>query len=354
MKYDSTRRQERAGIVDSTKHVERAINEDSNMYEERAKKMDSARKPERAKKQDRNIKHERAKQQARREGAGSGTRSVAMDNEKVRKLDKDIRRAAAEGLSRQEARYLVDMYYQIQEHRIATAAQGRALGEAGEPNGVIEYLTAELAVLEAEIKKALLAYAGADPVGRWSLSICGIGPVIAAGLLAHIDIEKAPTAGHVWSFAGLYPGQEWKKGQKRPWNAALKTLCWKIGESFVKVSGNEKDVYGKVYRRRKEFEQGMNERGDYAAQAAEKLEGGRIGKDTAAREWYSQGKLPPAHIHSRAKRYATKLFLAHWHQVAYEARYGERAPNPYPVAIGDHAHEIAAPAWERPERPGRQ
>jgi hypothetical protein len=41
-------------------------------------------------------------------------------------------------------------------------------------------------------------------------------------------------------------------------------LCFLIGESFVKVSNNERDVYGKVYRARKEREVTRNAAGDYA------------------------------------------------------------------------------------------
>ena len=274
-----------------------------------------------------------------------------MEHEKVERLSKDVKQAAA-GLSQQEARYLVDSYYQIQEHRLAAAAQSRSLAKTEEPNALVGYLAAELAVLEGEIKKALSVYAAGDPVGAWSLSICGIGPVLAAGLLAHIDIEKAPTAGHIWSFAGLDPGAEWKKGQKRPWNAALKVLCWKIGGSFVKVSGNPSDVYGRFYKERKEYEQGRNEAGVYAAQAARKLKDDKIGKNTVAYKWYLQGKLPPAHIQQRAERYATKLFIAHWHHVAYRERYGEDPPKPYPIAVLGHAHEIAVPNLAPASAPG--
>ena len=271
-----------------------------------------------------------------------------MDFNKVTRLQKDIRQAAST-LSKTEARYLVDCYYQTQEHRIATAAQSRTLSKSGEPNAVIDYLTGELSVLENEIKKALQTYAENDPVGRWSLSVCGIGPVLAAGLLAHIDIEKAPTAGHIWSFAGLEPNTKWEKGQKRPWNASLKVICWKIGQSFVKVSSNDKDIYGKLWKDRKEYEMAKNEAGDYAEQAALKLTQFKIGKDTEAYKWYAQGKLPPAHIQQRTERYATKIFLAHWQHVAYFERYGSDPPKPYAIAILGHAHEILVPNYVKYE-----
>ena len=78
-------------------------------------------------------------------------------------------------------------------------------------------------------------------------------------------------------YAGMDPRSTWEKGQKRPWNAQLKVLCWKLGESFVKVSGNEKAFYGRIYKERKALEMAKNEAGEYAAQAAAKLEKFKIG-----------------------------------------------------------------------------
>jgi len=175
------------------------------------------------------------------------------------------------------------------------------------------------------------------------LSIVGIGPVLAAGLLAHIDIEKAPTAGHIWSFAGLNPNTTWGKGEKRPWNAKLKVLCWKIGQSFVKVSNRENDVYGHIYKERKELEMGRNEAGEYAEQAKNKLATTKIGKDTEAYKWYSEGKLPLGHIQQRAERYATKIFLSHLHEVMYINHFGEKPPKPFAIEILGHAHKIYVP-----------
>jgi hypothetical protein len=266
----------------------------------------------------------------------------------ITKLSRDIK-AAAETLSRDEIRFLVDAYYMMQEDRKRSANQVRSLAESKEPHEVIAWLAGNTATLERNIKTVLERYTDADRVGSWSRSILGIGPVIAAGLLAHIDIEKAPTVGHIWRFAGLDPTVEWGKGQKRPWNASLKTLCWKIGESFVKVSSLESDVYGKVYLQRKTEEQAHNDAGDFKDQALRKLEKVKIGKDTEAYGHYSSGKLPPAHIHSRAKRYAVKLFVSHWHHVAYEVRYGTAPPKPYILTQEGHVHFLKPPGWPMSE-----
>ena len=177
-------------------------------------------------------------------------------------------------------------------------------------------------------------------------SIVGIGPVIAAGLMCHIDIEKAPTVGHIWRFAGLDPTTIWEKKQKRPWNAKLKTLTWKISESFVKTCNHADSFYGPLYQERKVKEQANNDAGLYADQAKAKLEKFKIGKDTEAYGYYSKGFLPPAHIHARAKRWTVKLFLSHLDFVDHNLRYGVDPPKPYILTPqGGHAHEIKAPNW---------
>lgn len=271
--------------------------------------------------------------------------SDTIDLESVNRLTRDLK-AAATSMTADEARYLVDAYYSMQANRIRAANQVRALAESTEPHATIAWLQDNADLLERNIRTALGAYAAAAVPGRWAQSICGIGPVISAGLLAHIDVTKAPTVGHIWRFAGLDPTVSWDRGQKRPWNASLKTLCWKIGESFVKVSTNDDDVYGHLYVERKAYEIARNDRGDLAEQAAAKLARFKIGKSTDAYKAYSAGKLPPAHIHARAKRWAVKLFLAHYHAVAYRANFGTEAPKPYILTReGGHAHEIGCPNW---------
>lgn len=265
----------------------------------------------------------------------------------ISRLSRDLREAAVT-LTDDEARFLVDSYYMMQDARLRADGQLRALGESEEPNSVLSWLGEQNRTLENQVKGALDRYSNGHPIGRWMRSITGIGPVIAAGLLAHIDIERCATAGNIWSFAGLNPLAEWKKGEKRPWNARLKVLCWKLGESFVKVSGNESDYYGKIYAARKKLETERNEAGAFAEQAALILTKRKIGKDTDAFKAYSVGRLPPAHIHARAKRYAVKLFLAHLHEV-WRKHAGLPVPLPYPIVFLGHAHIIPPPNQiERP------
>lgn len=262
--------------------------------------------------------------------------------EPIQKLGSDLR-AAARLLGRNEARYLVDLYYQYQHFRIASAAQIRS--QIGEPSGVLRWTMDQTETIETTIKSALWAFAKEYKIGLWLQSICGIGPVISAGLLAELDIRKAPSAGHFWSYAGL-TNREWKKGEKRPWNARLKTLLvFKLGESFVKVQNNEKDFYGKLFVQRKQLEIAANLDGKYKSEAEKALTKHRYGDQTTAKACYVNGQLPPAHIHARARRWTVKLFVSHLHSVMYQDFYGKQPPAPYVIEHGGHVDMIDPPNW---------
>lgn len=266
--------------------------------------------------------------------------------EAVQKLSRDLR-AAAKTLGVREARYFVDTYYDLQDYRIAAANQQRKLLEGEEPSEFISWLNAQLVILENQIKGVLDKWSAAQPMGEWSRNIVGIGPVIASGLIANIDITKAPTVGHIWRYAGLDPTCKWNKGEKRPWNASLKRLCWLMGESFVKVSGHKDDIYGKLYLQRKAYEQQRNDSGALAEAAAERLKQAKAKKlDPGLIAVFESGKLPQMALHERAKRWSVKLFLSAWHEAAYFNHYGTLPPKPYVISHLGHAHVMTPPNME--------
>jgi hypothetical protein len=278
--------------------------------------------------------------------------------EVVDRISKDLREAARR-LTWQEARFLVDAYYSMQRDRIRAGNQLRATASGAsnkegpeangedwipEPNSVLKWLGDQRYVLEKQVARALNVYSNEHLIGQWMRSITGIGPIIAAGLLAHIDISKARTAGNIWRFAGLDPTVLWASGEKRPWNADLKRLCFLIGESFVKTQNTEADTnYGAVYAERKRIETINNEAGHYAAQAAYNLQTRNYGRETVARKWLEQGKLPPGHLHQRARRYAVKLFLSDLQCVWWYIEYGELPERPYQFVHLEHRHYVGPP-----------
>jgi hypothetical protein len=293
--------------------------------------------------------------------------------EPIKRLTRDLR-TAAKTLSTAEARFLVDAFYMMQRDRIRAAHQVRQLRESGEPHEVLTWLGENTTVLENSVKSALGVYAASQPVGKWALSICGIGPVISAGLLAHIEMEpwrcavtktdpnakacrpaephgpqchriRLATAGQIWRFAGLDPTVKWEPKTKRPWNAALKRLCFLIGESFIKVKANENDFYGKLYVQRRAIEDERDAAGLFAEQAKQALKTKDWRRDTQTKTYYESGHLPPARLKLRAARWACKVFLSHYHAVAYRYHFGTNAPKPYVIEHLGHAHEIQVPNW---------
>jgi len=255
--------------------------------------------------------------------------------EQIQKLNKDLR-SATHTLSEKEVRFLVDNYYIIQENRKRAGNQVLAMAE--EPHDLLKWFFDQNDMLERQLKVSLDVYTDSKVVGRWLKSVYGIGPVIAAGLLAHIDIKQCPTAGHIWRFAGYDPTSIWEKGKRRPWNAELKKLCWHVGQSFMKFSNRPDCVYGKLYRQRKDYEVARNERGDNVAVAAKLLP--KFNPSTESYKHLKTGKLPPAQIDARARRWAVKIFLSHLHAFWWEQETGTKPVAPYPIAILGHAHMI--------------
>lgn len=258
---------------------------------------------------------------------------TVLDEEVDLKLTKDLREAAS-SLTPGEVRFFVDLYYQIQRYRISTDNMVRATTAESEPSGLLSWFSTRLNSFEARIPPVMKRYVTGRRDGRWCIGIHGIGPVLAAGLLSHIDIEQAPTVGHIWSFAGLNPDMKWEKGQRRPFSASMKTLCWKVGQSFMKLRSGENDIYGKVYEQRKAIEIEKNEAGAHAGYELRLATGKKI-----------VDKLPPFIIDARARRWAVKLFLSHLHHVMYEVRYEKLPPKPYILTKPEHVHFIGPPQW---------
>jgi hypothetical protein len=85
--------------------------------------------------------------------------------------------------------------------------------------------------------------------------------------------------------------------------------------------------------------------GKFEEIAKAKLAKFNIGKTTDAYKAYSTGKLPPAHLHARAKRYAVKLFLSHLHEVWFKDEFGVMPPAPYPLGLDGHSHKTEVPRF---------
>ena len=243
----------------------------------------------------------------------------------------------ARNLSNPEIRFIVSNYYAAQNMRKRCDMQLRHLGEKALPDA-LRYHADAYAVQEAQYLKLLKTVAEASPIGQWCMSHIGIGPVISAGCMAHFDIEKAQTAGHFWSFAGLNPAKVWKEGEKRPWNAELKQIMWHLGQSMKKQSGKPHADYGRLYKERKTLLETRNANGDFA----ERCKTFRA-KSPEWKKVIAEGRLPAGNIDSQACNFVSKIFLSHLHAVMYWEHFGTAPPKPFAIGILGHAHEIKIP-----------
>lgn len=209
---------------------------------------------------------------------------------------------------------LVRIYYTTQDQRLAIDNQIRAARADGYDPAAAEHVRVSIAAAEARAQKLLDHWTRRDPLAIWARQVCGIGPVLAAGLRAEIDVTRAAHVSSVWRFAGQDPTATWGKGEKRPHNAHLKVICWRIGDSFVKQSGRPQSLYGRIYRDEKTRLVEANDNGAFADTAAARIESGvRVpGKGTEARKALDAGMLPAGQLDLRARRKAVKVFLAHY------------------------------------------
>lgn len=309
------------------------------------------------------------------------------------KLDLNVIQRA--GLN--EIRGATDIYYALQKERIMAQGRARAADASGEPSGLMSGVCLRLKAQEAWVRGVLHKWAKAQDMGRWALQVVGIGPVLAAGFAAHIDVRRLGTVSALWRYAGQDPSVIWPssadalawvkergvklatdddylaacqhfgrhlptlkrltetdgKGKSRkptadalakaiarlPWNKTLKVLCWKAGQSFLKCSGRPKSLYGRLYRERKALELSRNSSGALAGQAAKALGAKKYRGETIAKAAYEAGTLPPAHLDARARRYVVKMFLSHYWEAA-RRKLDLPYANPWVLAHGGHVDRV--------------
>lgn len=270
----------------------------------------------------------------------------------------------ASKLSLPEVRFLVANYYTAQDQRKRADMQIRHLGDKEMP-AALQYTADSFARVEQQVQRLMKQFSKSSAVGRWMMSMRGIGPVLSAGFRAHLTMqhmdkltgEMVPTqtVGHWWSFAGILPDRKWEKGQIRPWNADLKQLTFHAGECFKRAGegappeeGEDEQtqvkkhpLYCKIYKSRKRLLVERNEAGAYAERAKTYRTNSKEVKATLAK-----GQLPAGNLDRQACNYAVKIFLSHLHAVWYFDHYGAPPPKPFAIARLGHVDEIRVPNAE--------
>lgn len=101
--------------------------------------------------------------------------------------------------------------------------------------------------LEEEAEKDIKRLAGEYPIIEQMVHVRGVGKLLAAKLVALIDISKAPTISALWRYCGLavIDGQRERptKGVKLSYNARAKTTMYLIAGSMLKTGSPYREIY---------------------------------------------------------------------------------------------------------------
>jgi hypothetical protein len=229
---------------------------------------------------------------------------------------------------------IVASYNRMEEAKLAI----QALNPTSNPIPTISSIVDTLDSIDSIVKRPLANYIEDSVVAKWASSQFGIGPVLSAGLLSHIDIVKAHTPGAVWRYAGLDPSSS----NKKIFNGDLKSICWKIGSNFAKHASKPNCFYGKLYLQDKERRIKKNNEGLYADKAKDILSDlpYKFRSDVSL---LKQGKLSDEQIDAQARRFAVKIFLSHYYAIAYQEQHGTTAVRPSHITINGEKQYIEIP-----------
>lgn len=209
-------------------------------------------------------------------------------------------------------RALVDLRdRQIQKARIQFSNRLSALereqdnaGESQQMAVVMRWLDV-FQSLEEQLDKDIAKIVKTEAIFEEMSQLRGIGPLLAAKVIAMVDIERAQTVSALWRYAGygVKDGERERpvKGETLHYNIRLKTALYLVATSFLRCGSPYRVVYDNAKRRYEETRQ----------------------------DWTK------AHIHQAAMRKMIKLFLSHlWQRWRSLSNLPTREP--YVVEYLDH------------------
>ena len=207
---------------------------------------------------------------------------------------------------------------------------------------------------EKEYKKLMDEFVEQEPIYQKFLKhIKGISAILSANLIKEFGYcENAQHISSLWKYCGMdvINGEApvRKKGEKLGFNAKIRTMVWKISDSFVKQrTPFYRDIYDKEKIRQVKMLDNLLE----GLSKEDKKKFNKISKRDEKREFVSNvdSKSPVSLMNAdlRAKRKAVKIFLAHYWMACKEIQpTGIKKPKnlsePYqkrkPIEISEHPY----------------
>lgn len=218
------------------------------------------------------------------------------------------------------ARALVDLRDRvIQKARIQFSNRLSAMERAADTSAYYDTVTRwhdRFQQLEKELDADIASVADDLPIVARMTAVKGIGKTLAVKVAVMIDIRRADTVSALWRYAGYGVAQDGQRdrlqpGVKSPYNTRLKTTCYLVGTSFLRLNSPYRRIYDET---RAYYER---ERPDWTK----------------------------AHRHQAAMRKMIKVWLSHlW--VVWRELEGLPVSDPYVIAAGaagDGPHRMMTP-----------
>jgi len=226
--------------------------------------------------------------------------------------------------------------------------------------GSVTGLDARIGAMEDDLTAEMAALMrNAQPIAVAAVHVLGVGPTTIARILSEIDIRRARSRSALHKLAGFAPGFDKmakgdldeesgrrKRGEKRPYNARLRTHCRIQAESFIKsgVSVVKKSEWpGLEPEERTELWNSLSWVERY--RVARRHASGLYVIDYQERRAYTFDNRPDwteDRRNSDALRITAKLFLSHLWEV-WRGLDGLETPPPYPMTPmgGGHSGYIS-------------
>lgn len=233
-----------------------------------------------------------------------------------------------------EVRFIAEVYYDIQEMRIAAVHRLKTMQREGLPvnkaKHLQDHIDQRLRDIEKFIKSQVRAEISGVPIWENFLKhIHGIGPILAVCFISWVDpISRFRTVSALWKYCGQHldtatnKAPKPQRGKSIDWNPKLKVLCWKVGESFIKKK--EKCPYAPLYLTQKQY---------YRKKFPHPVDTGR-----KSRKGDPIIEFTDLHIHYMARRFMVKRFLSHlW--VEWRKLEGLEIRDPYAVEKLGHKYQ---------------
>lgn len=206
----------------------------------------------------------------------------------------------------------------FQEARMQTDNRIRAAKAGGEDSaGLLRELEAyseRLSAQEQFASERVSERMEDSQIGQRMMVVKGVGPMLAAQIIAEVDIEMADTVSALWRYAGYAvddgKAERRKRGEKIHYNPRLKKIMFVLATSFLRSSSPYRRVYDD------------------------------------ARDYYALNRpeWTKAHCHYAAIRKMMKMFLSHLWLVWRELE-GLPITAPYAQQVLGHSEEhISQPA----------